>query len=119
MFTDVANGGYEFSPFQISTFIALSGFSQAAWTLIAYPPLDRRVGRVRLIRRCYYGWPVYFLLGPACNLLLKFELRAAFWTAAPLGILLGNYISIVFCKQYRKPPVLNPDGLPQPRWGSW
>jgi hypothetical protein len=77
--------------------VTLTGLSQAAWALIAYPPLERRVGRVRLIRRCYYVWPSLFLLCPACNILLRFNHVISFWIVFPFGIVIGNNISMAFC----------------------
>lgn len=70
-YTPVARGGYGFSPLQISLFMGLMGASQAAWLLLAFPPLQRRWGTNGVMRACSSAYPFFFLVFPLLGLLLR------------------------------------------------
>lgn len=101
-FTDPSLGGWGFSPLQISLFLGTAGISQALWTLIIFPPLQHRIGTGGVLRLCYAIWPAFFLMYPVCNLLIRRGWTAAFWTVAPVGLVVGSGVSMAFSEYIRR-----------------
>lgn len=97
-YTKVKFGGFGFSNFQISLFIALAGFSQAMWTLVAFTPLQHRFGTGAILRWCAIAWPISFAIFPLCNTFLRKEWKIAFWITAPLANAVGSGVSMAFSK---------------------
>ncbi|MCJ1287832.1 hypothetical protein MMC26_007184 [Xylographa opegraphella] len=95
-FTAVSLGGYGFSPLQISLFMALAGFSQAVWILIAFPPLQARFGTGGVLRGCAVAWPILFFVAALGNLFLRQDWKLTFWVVGPISIALGSGISMAF-----------------------
>jgi hypothetical protein len=95
-FTDVAIGGYGFSPRQISFFLMGIGISQAIWLLVAFPILQHRYGTSGVLRGCLYMWPIFFVAAPVCNIFLKHGWTTAFWITAPLLQIAGSGVAMAF-----------------------
>ncbi|OAP54942.1 hypothetical protein AYL99_10642 [Fonsecaea erecta] len=95
-FTPVHLGGFGFSPFLISLFMGLGGLSQSLWLLIAFPWLQARWGTKSVMVLCATAYPVFFALYPVCNLLLRYHVTAAFWTVAPISLVVGSGVSMSF-----------------------
>lgn len=95
-FTPAELGGFGLSPLQISGFLGAAGLSQALWTLIVLPPLQQKFGTGGLLRLCYVFWPIFFVLSPICNILLRKHLDAAFWTVAVVSTIGGSGVSMAF-----------------------
>ncbi|TGO75761.1 hypothetical protein BELL_0194g00110 [Botrytis elliptica] len=83
-FTPVSLGGLGFSPFRISLFIALAGFSQAFWMIVVFPPLHKRIGTVGILRACAFFWPFLFAFCPFANVLLRMGWETTFWVVYPI-----------------------------------
>lgn len=96
LFTSVEKGGFNFSPQYISYFLALAGASQAGWMLLAFPPLQRRLGTGSLLRLCAAGWPFFMAAFPLENELLRHGLNTAFWIILPIGLVIGSGVSMAF-----------------------
>jgi hypothetical protein len=92
-------GGYGFSPIQISMLMGATGISQALWTLLFFPPLQRRWGTGGVLRACATFWPVFFALPPFSNFLLRRGLIVPFWIFGPAATVVGTGVSIAFSKQ--------------------
>lgn len=97
-FTPVELGGFGFSPFQISIFMATGGASQAIWLLLIFPPLQHRFGTGGVLRSCAIAWPIMFATWPICNELLRHHWTVAFWTVAPINLVLGSGVAMAFSK---------------------
>lgn len=95
-FTDPELGGFGFSPLQISAFLGAAGISQALWTLLVFPPLQRRVGTGGVLRICYACWPLMFILSPLCTIFIRRHMDPAFWTAAVISTVGGSGVSMAF-----------------------
>ncbi|KAI3286717.1 hypothetical protein DTO002I6_8030 [Penicillium roqueforti] len=98
-FTPVNLGGYDFTPLQISLMMGLNGASQAAWLLLVFPPLQRKIGSNGVIRLCALAYPLFFLLCPLGNVLLRVDTDGsvkAFWILLPLGLAIGCGVSMSF-----------------------
>lgn len=103
MYTPVDESGFDFSDQQISYFLALAGASQAGWMLIAFPPLQKKLGTARLMRWCCVGWPVFLAAYPILNELLRHGLNTVFWVAAPLSLVAGSGVSMSFGENVLSP----------------
>ncbi|KAF5879442.1 putative major facilitator superfamily transporter protein [Botrytis fragariae] len=95
-FTPVSLGGLGFSPFRISLFIALAGFSQAFWMIVVFPPLHKRVGTVGILRACAFFWPFLFAFCPFANFLLRMGWETTFWVVYPISMSMGVGVSMAF-----------------------
>ncbi|KAH8664547.1 MFS general substrate transporter [Xylariales sp. PMI_506] len=71
-FTPIELGGVGFTPFQTSIFMGETGFSQAFWLLVLFPPLQHRLGTNGILRACGIAYP--FSMG--INVLISLLLRA-------------------------------------------
>lgn len=98
MFTPVEESGFGFSDQQISYFLALAGASQAGWMLIAFPPLQKNLGTAKLMRYCVAAWPVFMLLYPMLNEMLRHGFTRLFWIVAPLSLVVASGVSMSFGK---------------------
>ncbi|KAK4248176.1 major facilitator superfamily domain-containing protein [Corynascus novoguineensis] len=98
-YTPVPLGGFGFSSLQISLMMGLTGFSQAVWILLAFPPLQHRIGTNGVLRLCANVYPVFFAVCPLLNLLLRVGTPAAataFWIVAPTTLAIGVGVSMSF-----------------------
>lgn len=96
MFTPVDESGFGFSDQQISYFIALAGASQAAWMLIAFPPLQKKLGTAKLMRYCVAMWPLFMAAYPVFNEMLRHGLATLFWVVAPVTLVVASGVSMSF-----------------------
>ncbi|KZT59576.1 MFS general substrate transporter [Calocera cornea HHB12733] len=92
----IALGGFGFSPAQISLYLAGCGISQALWLLVAFPPLQRRLGTGNLLRVCAWAWPVAFCFFPLLSALLRNGQTTAFWLIVPLSVIGASGVSMAF-----------------------
>jgi len=97
-FTSIAHGGFGFAPNMISLFFMISGFSQALWLLLVFPPLQRRIGTGRVLRLCGAWWPVFILSMILGNFFLKEGWKAAFWAISIPMQVGGSGVSMAFSK---------------------
>lgn len=97
-FTPIHLGGLGFSPLRISLFMALTGFSQAFWMIVVFPPLHKRIGTVGVLRACAFFWPFLFAFCPVANFLLRMGWERTFWVVYPLSVALGVGVSMAFSK---------------------
>lgn len=97
-FTEVKLGGYGFSPFEMSLLMCATGMSQALWTLLVFPPLQRRWGTGGVLRACILYWPIFFAFPPFSNFLLRRDLTVAFWIFGPVATVIGTGVCIAFSK---------------------
>lgn len=72
-FTDVNLGALGFSPIEMSMLLGTLGITQALWALLAFSPLQKRVGSGAIIKGCISSWPVLFLLPLLLNRLLRMQ----------------------------------------------
>jgi hypothetical protein len=77
-----------------------TGLSQALWTLLAFPPLQKRYGTGGVLRACTIVWPIFFCMSPLSNFLLRQNLIVLFWTFGPVATVIGTGIAIAFSKSY-------------------
>lgn len=95
-FTSVPLGGYGRSPIQISMLLGLAGLSQAAWTLVVFPPAQKRWGTGGVLRGSIYIWPIVFVVSPLGNVFLKHGWDAVFWAVVPSSTVLTSVVSMAF-----------------------
>ena len=95
-FTDVALGGYGFTPLQISLFMALGGLSQSIWLLLLFPPLQKRFGTGGVLRGCAVVWPLLFFAVAAGNMFLRRGWNITFWVVVPTSIAIGHGVAMAF-----------------------
>ncbi|KAL3469001.1 MFS general substrate transporter [Aspergillus californicus] len=98
-FTPIHLGGYGFTPLQISLMMGLNGAAQAAWLVLVFPPLERKIGSNGVIRLCASAWPAFFMLFPIGNILLRQGTQAsvhAFWIFVPATLAIGCGVSMSF-----------------------
>src|ERR1700753_3795338 len=88
--TPVELGGFGLSTQMISLFLMLAGVSQAMWTLLVFPALQRRIGTGGVLRATAVAWPMAFTLNPIANLVLKKHQYTAFRIIAPIVIVFGS-----------------------------
>ncbi|KAK5077067.1 hypothetical protein LTR64_005453 [Lithohypha guttulata] len=95
----ISLGGFGFSSRLISLFMALTGAAQATWLLLVFPPLQHRIGTGGVLRLCAYVYPLFFIVSPALNALLRqgsHEGKIIFWVIAPILLCLGVGVSMSF-----------------------
>jgi hypothetical protein len=111
LYTPVRLGGIGFTPELIAAVTAVGGLSQAIWLLVVFPRLHKRVGTGRILFYCAFVWPVFFASTVVFNVLLWHDLKAAFWTLAPLVLVCGSGVAMAFSSFPEtapfKPPWLN------------
>jgi hypothetical protein len=96
LYTPVRLGGIGFTPELIAAVTAVGGLSQAIWLLLVFPRLHKRVGTGRVLFYCACVWPVFFASTVVFNVLLRHDLKAAFWTLAPLVLVCGSGVAMAF-----------------------
>ena len=96
LYTDIELGGWGFSDQMIAGYLAVAGASQSLWMLIAFPPLQRRLGTGNLLRVCLVVWCVLFAGFPVMNAFLRQHWTTAFWAIAPPFLVLGSGVSMSF-----------------------
>ena len=97
-YTPINMGGLGFTPALIGACTGLNGASQAAWLLIVFPILHKRVGTGRVLWLCASAWPVLFIVGPVYNALLRYGHTTVFWVTGPPIIVLASGVSMAFSK---------------------
>ncbi|EJU00003.1 MFS general substrate transporter [Dacryopinax primogenitus] len=95
-YTPIELGGYNFTPPQISLYLAIAGISQAIWLLLVFPPLVNRIGTGKLLRLCACAWPITFMALPLMNILLRHGQWTAFWVIMPMIIITSSGVSMAF-----------------------
>ncbi|KAH8631994.1 hypothetical protein IG631_13677 [Alternaria alternata] len=95
-YTPISMGGLGFTTELIAACTALNGASQAAWLLIAFPLLHKRIGTGRVLWLCASAWPVLFVVGPVYNVLLRYGHTTVFWATGPPVIVLASGVSMAF-----------------------
>jgi hypothetical protein len=95
-FTDVQLGGYGCSPLQISLLMGATGMSQALWTLLVFPPLQRRWGTGGVLRACTAVWPIFFIMSPISNFFLRRDQIVPFFIFGPVATVIGTGVAIAF-----------------------
>lgn len=94
--TPVDIGGIGFSDELIAAVIAFSGLSQAAWLLLVFPALHKRIGTGQVLRLTAWAWPMFFAVNPLFNLLLRHGQKTAFWVIAPPTLAIGSGVAMSF-----------------------
>ncbi|KAK1955969.1 major facilitator superfamily transporter [Colletotrichum sublineola] len=100
-FTPVKLGGYGFTPLQISIMMAVNGIAQALWLLVIFPPLQHRIGTNGVLRGCAYAYPLFYLICPLGNFVLKAGVNNSglitfFWIFMPIALAIGCGVSMAF-----------------------
>lgn len=95
-YTPVDLGGLGFTPGLIAACTGLNGVSQAAWLLIIFPALHKRLGTSRILWLCALVWPVLFVLAPVSNFLLRYGQNVIFWATVPPVLVLASGVSMAF-----------------------
>jgi len=96
MYTSIGAGGWNFTDQQIAYFLALAGASQAAWMLLAFPPLQARYGTGALMRTVCLAYPFFFASYPIFNEMLRHGYTTAFWIGWPIVLVLASGVSMAF-----------------------
>jgi Na+/melibiose symporter-like transporter len=76
--------------------MAGSGFAQAFWMIVVFPPLHKRIGSIGVLRICSIIWPFLFALCPFANFLLRQGYETAFWVLYPSLTFIGLSVSMAF-----------------------
>ena len=97
-YTPVKLGGLGFTAELIAACTALNGVSQAAWLLIVFPALHKRVGTGYVLYLCASVWPLLFIVGPVYNFLLRHGHTTIFWATGPPLLVLASGVSMAFSK---------------------
>ena len=98
--TPVELGGFGLTTQMISLLLMLAGISQAMWTLLVFPRLQRRIGTGGVLRVTAVAWPICFALNPIANIVLKKHMYTAFKVLAPIVIISGSGCSMAFSKTH-------------------
>jgi hypothetical protein len=96
LYTAIHLGGIGFTPELIAAFTALAGAAQATWLLLVFPHLHKRVGTGKVLFYCACAWPVFFASSVLFNIILRYNLRPAFWATAPVTLVLGSGVAMAF-----------------------
>lgn len=96
LYTPIPLGGIGFPPELIAAVIGFSGASQAAWLLLVFPALHKRIGTGQILRLAAWTWPIFFAINPCFNLLLRHDQKIAFWTIAPPTLAIGSGVAMAF-----------------------
>ena len=80
----------------IAAVIGFSGASQAAWLLLVFPSLHKRIGTGAVLRLAALIWPFFFAMHPLFNALLRHGEKAAFWALAPPALGVGSSVAMAF-----------------------
>ncbi|KAF2203009.1 MFS general substrate transporter [Delitschia confertaspora ATCC 74209] len=96
LFEPVELGGIGFSPFFISLTMGVGGLAQAVWILFAFPPLQLRIGTGGVLRLCAIAWPIFFAAWPLGNLLLRHNMKVAFWIVTPFEVIMGSGVAMAY-----------------------
>lgn len=99
-YTPIELGGLGFSPGIIAACTGLNGASQAAWLLIAFPKLHKRVGTGRILWYCAIAWPIFFAVSPLFHFILAYGYKTLFWSAGPPLLILGSGVAMSFSKLF-------------------
>jgi len=102
-YTPVKLGGLGFTAELIAACTALNGVSQAAWLLIVFPALHKRVGTGYVLYLCASVWPLLFIVGPVYNFLLRHGHTTIFWATGPPLLVLASGVSMAFSKSPETP----------------
>ncbi|KAI0143428.1 MFS general substrate transporter [Xylariaceae sp. FL1272] len=97
--TSVELGGFGWSSLRISLFMGLGGLAQSLWFLVAFPPLQHRLGTNGVLRACGTAYPFFIGLMPVMNLLLRVGTPAsdtAFWIITPILLTFGSGVAMAF-----------------------
>ncbi|PVI03908.1 MFS general substrate transporter [Periconia macrospinosa] len=89
MYTPIPLGGLSLTPGWIAMFMSLGGLSQSLWILLVFPRLHKRIGTEGILTFSATIWPIFFILHPTCNLFLRYDLKALFWTVFPVNNAVG------------------------------
>lgn len=100
LFTSVERGGLSFDPTQISYYLAGAGASQALWMLLAFPPLQRRLGSGNLFRVCAVVWPLFMAAYPVANELARRDHWTALYVLLVPMLIGGSGVAMAFSKQH-------------------
>lgn len=98
-FTPVELGGYGLPPLHISLLMGVNGLAQALWTLVVFPPLQRRIGTSGVLRVCAVAGPFLYAGSPLFNVLLRLGGEGAervFWFTLPPALALGCGVCLAF-----------------------
>ena len=104
-FTSPELGGYGFDERLISVFLMLGGASQAVWLLLAFPPLQHRIGTGGVMRLCATVYPFFFALNPIGNWVMRNHWTTLFWSLGPVVLVIGSGVAMSFstCSPSLKP----------------
>ncbi|KAF1812117.1 MFS general substrate transporter [Eremomyces bilateralis CBS 781.70] len=95
-FTPPHLGGFGFRPVQISMLLAVSGVSQALWILIVFPPLNRRLGTIGVLKLASSWAPFLYLGFPGASVLRRMGYETAFWIVVFIVMIIGSGFSMTF-----------------------
>lgn len=95
-YTFVEFGGFGFSDQQIALALAVIGVSQAVWTLLAFPWLQRRYGTGFVMQLGAAAWPFFMLSFPVLSWVLRNGWTTAFWVAFVTTLVLGSSVAMTF-----------------------
>jgi MFS family permease len=98
MFTSVKLGGFGFSDQKIALILMLVGISQASWTLLAFPRLQKNFGTGAVLRGCANLWPLFMAAYPFLQEFRRLEWNLAFWIVLPIGTAIGSGVAMAFSK---------------------
>lgn len=100
LYIPVSLGGLGFPPEGIAGATALSGASQAAWLLLVFSPLHKRIGTGRILWYCAFAWPFFFASAVLFNTMLRHGLNVLFWATAPVTLALGSGVAMSFSMSF-------------------
>lgn len=95
-FTPVKLSGFGLTPPQISVLMGVGGLSQAIWTLLVFPWIQKRYSTGTVIRACARAYPFFFLAFPLLSMVLRRGWTLAFWIAGPILLALGSGVAMCF-----------------------
>ncbi|POY73727.1 hypothetical protein BMF94_3265 [Rhodotorula taiwanensis] len=78
-YSPVKIGGLGFKEADIGIALSISGLSSVTFQILLFPPLQLRIGTVRLYRALMSLWPVVYMLFPVMSWCAKEKGRRAVW----------------------------------------
>ncbi|GAA5972337.1 hypothetical protein JCM8115_001258 [Rhodotorula mucilaginosa] len=95
-YSPVKIGGLGFKEADIGIALSISGLASVTFQILLFPPLQQRVGTVRLYRRLMSLWPVVYILFPVMSWCARVKGRRAVWVVLTCFLVLKAIANMAY-----------------------
>ncbi|GAA5865394.1 hypothetical protein JCM3774_005622 [Rhodotorula dairenensis] len=95
-YSPVKIGGLGFKEADIGIALSVSGLSSVTFQILLFPPLQQRVGTVRLYRRLMSLWPLVYALFPIMSWCAREKGRRAVWVVLTCFLVLKAIANMAY-----------------------